>query len=435
MRTLRARIAPWVVWIVSAVIVVTVVAGPLLRNEAGVVLGTPLPPFLGPWSPAIDPLWAAVAVAALVLAVLGLPALMRSPTGVFLGGTLVATLGVRLAVNAARAGTGDWDLVLDPLRGFEGKNEYLPALGALQYGPHFLLDRFDELIPTLPAHAAAHPPGTLLVLDALGVTSPAGMAALTIGAGALATPLAFLAFRRVADEWVARAATLLLVLSPDAILFGATSADALFLFVGALSAWPLAAWVDGNGRRALVLAAAGTVLASFFAWSLPAVTAWAAIVAWRRGGLRRVLVLTAACAVAFVVVYGGLFLLTGYDVLRSFLATEDIYRFSVASMRPYWFWVVGSPVAFLVLAGLPIVWLALRALQAGREHAVAMAWVLGVAALLGFTKAETERIWLYLVPFLCLAAAEGLSRGRVRVVLALLAVQALAIQLLFTTVW
>lgn len=431
MAALRGRLP----WIVTAVALVTVVVGPILRSH-GAVLGTPMPPFLGPWNPGVHPL-VVVAALVLVLAVVALPRLLSAPGWAFAGGTLVATVAVRLAVNAARTGTDGWDAVFDPSRSFEGKNEYLPALAALQYGPRFLLDRFDELIPTLPPHAAAHPPGTLLVLDALGITTPAGMAALCIGAGALATPLAYWTFRRVVDQHVARVATLLLVLSPDAILFGATSADALYLFVGMLAAWPLAAWVAGGRRSALWLGAAGTVLSSFFAWSLPAVTAWAAILAWRRSGFRRVLVLTVACAVVALVAYGALYALTGYDVVASFRATEDIYRFSVASMRPYWFWVVGSPVAFLVLAGLPIAWLALRALARGDEAAVAIGWVVGVAALLGFTKAETERIWLYLVPLVCLAAAEGWAAHRrsLRVVLGLLAVQALLIEVFFDTVW
>ncbi len=428
----RLRLAlPWAVLALAAVVVV---AGPLLRSS-GVVLGTPLPPFLGPFHVLVDPPAALVAAVVLVAAVLALPALLRAPVATFALGSLAATLVVRLAVNAARTGTGGWYEVFDPLHGFEGKNEYLPALGSLQYGPRLLLDRFDELIPTLPAHAAAHPPGTLLLLDGLGITSPGAMAALVIGAGAVATPVAYFAFRRVSGEATARVATLLLVLSPDAILYGVTSADALFLLVAMLSAWPLAAWVTSGSRGALALAAAGTVIASFFAWSLPAVTAWAAILAWRRDGVRRAVVLAAACAGAAAVGYGALYLATGYDVVHSFLATEDIYRFSVASKRPYWFWVLGSPVAFLVMAGLPVAWLALRALARGQEAAVAIAWVIGVAALLGFTKAETERIWLYLTPLLCLAAAPAVPAGRLRVVLGLLAAQALAVEVLLGTVW
>ena len=59
--------------------------------------------------------------------------------------------------------------------------------------------------------------------------------------------------------------------------------------------------------------------------------------------------------------------------------------------------------------------------------------MIAVAAVLGFTKAETERIWLFLAPFVCLAAAE--SGAPLRPVLAALAAQALVYEVLFETVW
>ena len=59
--------------------------------------------------------------------------------------------------------------------------------------------------------------------------------------------------------------------------------------------------------------------------------------------------------------------------------------------------------------------------------------MIAIASVLGFTKAETERIWLFLVPFVCLAAAPLVRRPRA--LAAALAVQALAYELLFDTLW
>ncbi|HEX2087575.1 MAG TPA: hypothetical protein VHF89_17960, partial [Solirubrobacteraceae bacterium] len=67
--------------------------------------------------------------------------------------------------------------------------------------------------------------------------------------------------------------------------------------------------------------------------------------------------------------------------------------------------------------------------------AEAAALVVVASALGGFTKAETERIWLFLVPLVCLAAAAVLPRARLVAVLAALLAQALAVELLFGTVW
>ena len=58
-----------------------------------------------------------------------------------------------------------------------------------------------------------------------------------------------------------------------------------------------------------------------------------------------------------------------------------------------------------------------------------------VAAVVGFTKAETERIWLFLVPLACVAAAPQLPTRRLTAVLRALGAQALAVELLFQTIW
>jgi hypothetical protein len=61
--------------------------------------------------------------------------------------------------------------------------------------------------------------------------------------------------------------------------------------------------------------------------------------------------------------------------------------------------------------------------------------VIVAAAVLGFTEAETERIWLPFVPLACVAAAAVADLRRLRPVLIALSIQELAIGLLFRTIW
>ena len=72
-----------------------------------------------------------------------------------------------------------------------------------------------------------------------------------------------------------------------------------------------------------------------------------------------------------------------------------------------------------------------------RRHpaALALGGVLLVAAVLGFTKAEVERIWLMFVPLAAVAAAPSLPERATRPVLAALAVQTLATTALLNTLW
>jgi hypothetical protein len=61
--------------------------------------------------------------------------------------------------------------------------------------------------------------------------------------------------------------------------------------------------------------------------------------------------------------------------------------------------------------------------------------VVAISAVLGFTMAETERIWLFFAPYVCVAAAPLVTRRAFMPLLALLAEQALVIEALFGTPW
>ena len=336
-----------VAWAGAVIAAATIVTGHVLR-ASGTTLGVPTPPFLGPYFVQVDPL-ALLAAAVLGAGVWLAPRALALRPAAFGVATLIATVVVRLAVNAARTGTSGWDRMFDPFGYFEGKNEYLPALRALQYGPRFLLDRFAELVPSLPPHAAAHPPGTLLVLTRWGSPPRPAMAALCIAAGALATPLAYLTARAVADEQ-GRGRDVAAGLCPgrDPVRRDLGGRD--YLALGMLAAWPLAMFARRGGAPHWRTGAAAMAVATLFAWSLPAVAAWAAVLALRRGGVRRAAV-SVACAGRASSVSTRSLRRHGLRRGRRVRATEDIYRFSVASMRPYAYWVFGSPVAFLVVSG------------------------------------------------------------------------------------
>jgi methylthioxylose transferase len=249
----------------------------------------------------------------------------------------------------------------------------------------------------------------------------------------LAVPLAYLLARELLDERRARTATLLYVFAPSAVLYGATSADALYATVGLLAAVPLAA--GARSRVTLPLGAGALAVASFFSYANLAIGAWATLLAERRAGLRRAVMVAAACGVVLALFYLLLHLATGYDPVGVLRATETVYREGIASRRPYAFWVFGSPVAFLGALGLPIAWFALRSAGARFAPAVALVAVIAISAVLGFTKAETERIYQFLVPIACVAAAATLPDRWLPLILGALAFQALATELLVYTVW
>lgn len=428
----RGRLDARVSWIVIFVAVATIAVGVIVHHTTG-RLGTALPPFVAGWAPQAQLLPALIAAAVLGGAVVVLPRAVEARIAPWRFDLIIllAALACGLAVGAAREGTHGWWAIFDlgPRGSFEARNEYLPGLPTLSYGVHFYLDRFAELVPSQPVNVAGHPPGPLLLMHLLGIRSAQGLAALCIACAALCAPLAHRLGRALDGERAGRVAGALCALSPVVLLFGVTAFDAVFAAAGTATALLLV------GPRTRPLGAVALALSVFLSWALLGVGAWAAIVIWRREGTRAAVVLAVVCAAALVAFNLILVVATGYDPIGTLRATEQVYRDSVSTKRPLWFWAFGSPVAWGVLLGPPIVALLLRSATAARATGLATVIVVAVAAGGGFTKAETERIWLFLVPLACVAAAPHASRLRLPLVLGALAAQALAIQLLMGTVW
>jgi hypothetical protein len=351
------------------------------------------------------------------------PAVLRLRAVRFAAALLVGTLVLRLLLGAVRMGTFGWHDMFDVLPRGEGKNEYLPSLPAFDYGTRFVLDRFAELVPALPVHSAGHPPGLLLVMHWFGIDTANRLAALCIVVGAFSAPLTYVLARQLFEERTARIAGLLAALAPSMLHFGATSADAIFLTLGLLAAIGL--------LKRRVLGAVTLAVVTLFAWSLLAVAAWAAILVLLRDGWRPALKLALYTGVATLAFHGLLAASTGWDPVGTLKATAKVYELGIASRRPYSYWLFGSPSAFLLILGAPIAWLAAARLP--HPEATAIFAVMLVSAVGGFTKAETERIWLFLVPFVCLAAAPRVKWPTL--LAAALAVQAVVYEVLFDTLW
>ena len=209
-----------------------------------------------------------------------------------------------------------------------------------------------------------------------------------------------------------------------------TSVDYVFAALGTAIAWLLVA----PGRRALVAGCCLAAVGSFASWLLLAIPAWAVLVVLARDGPRRAALVAAGAGAAILAFTLLLALTLGYDPIAVLRALGPIYRHGIAAHRPYAFWLLGSPVAWGAMLGLPLAWLALCAGGTRDPAALALAALVLVSSAAGFTKAETERVWLPFVPLACVAAA-ALPVRRLTPLLAALACQAVAVEVLFNTVW
>lgn len=453
----RSPREPLVLAVLAVVAIGTVLVGWFEGVEKD-RFGTATPPFVMGWVPSIDP-WAIAAALVLgVGAVLGprlLSPRINAPTAA--GLLFLLALAAGLTLSASRGGTYGWWAIFDlaPGGSFEAINEYLPGLPLLDSGLHNYLDRFAETVPSQPVNIAGHGPAPLLLMRALGAETAETLAALCIVGAALCAPLTYAIARTVGTEQTARIAGLLAVFTPVMLLDGFTSFDAVYAALGAGAAALLLARPDATrtsehahatdaargpwdaARPSWTLALGGLAfgVATTFSWALLGVGAAVALAVLFRDGWRRGLVVAAVAGAGFIGVNAVLAIVWGYDPVGTLIATETVYRNSVAMIRPYGFWLFGSPVAWGLLLGPVIFAAAVRAGMRRSPAALAILTVILIAAVAGFTKAETERIWLIFVPLACVAAAPLMTRRRLPLVLGVLGTQALAIQLLYETVW
>jgi len=304
------------------------------------------------------------------------------------------------------------------------RNDYVAAFPLVSDDPARFVDRFAELVPTLPVHPSGHPAGGTLLAWGIArpVGEPEGLALAVIFLGALTALPVFVLARRLLDERPARLAVLLWALAPSTLLYGATSLDAVFALLSACAVALLVAGRIAPGA----LVAGGVFLCSY---ASPLAVVWVAIVRGPRGGARIAL----ACCVAALGLLAVAWLALGYDPVGAVRATREAYERGIGGDRPWWYWSFASPAAFLLALGPLLAERFLLGVERATAGARALAACLLLGALSGVMEAEVERIWQFAIPFAAIAAAPLLGTRHARLLLAAGVVQAIVVQALYDT--
>ncbi len=342
-----------------------------------------------------------------------------------------------------------WPVALNLARGPEAltaplmrtSDEYLPNVDRVDAagGPRGFLTTYPERVDDYNVHVRSHPPGFLLLLyglDRLGLGGAGWAAGLVVLAGAAAAPAVLVATREVAGEGWARRAAPFVAVSPAA-LWVATSADAFFAGVGAVGVTAVVLASGREGRRSDALAVVGGLLLG-----LTAVFSYGLLLLWLVPLpvlvlRRRVRVLGLSVAAAAGVV--GALWLAGFDYLHGLEITRRQVAESVQRTRPYGFSLVSNAAALAIACG-PAAVVGLVGLRDRRLWLV-VGGALGavaLAALIGLSKGEVERIWLPFTVWLLVAGAAAVRRwgpGSLRWWLGAQVVVAIGVEAIFRTGW
>jgi hypothetical protein len=281
-----------------------------------------------------------------------------------------------------------------------------------------LVKNYDRSIGFFPMHARTKPllpvalfVGLLRLFRAEAPLAIAALLALLTGASIVAL---FAALRRIVDENTALIACVVFALMPSlAIFFPQIDVTYALFTCGVLATWPRA--LQGSKIAAAIF---GLV---FFAMSL---TSYALLVIGifcvllALSNVRQALIAGSIALGVFAAAYLVFDLATGYPVLATFQAALRQQREILPFLhRPY---PRSIPFDLLDFA-LGMGWAPLLAALlyvARRERTTVTPIVLAglltppIVALTGLLQAETSRVWIFLMPFVALAAALELVRWR-----------------------
>lgn len=239
-----------------------------------------------------------------------------------------------------------------------------------------------------------------------------------------AAPLAYLAARVYLEPAPAAVLALAMVATPATLLFSPGKDPAqLALVLPALAAWLLAhrngrVWPAALCGGLLMFGCGASLVCVWIGVALAAADVLAAVVTGgkRRGPamwsrlLRRILPAAAAAGGVAVIMHAGL----GYDVLSASLAVAqsqaEVTRTRPDAMPLVW-QALGAPL-FLLFAGATLWWFLLDPRRDGpadaaRDFGGALIATTALVLLvtIGFTNAETPRLWIPFVPLLLIGAA------------------------------
>jgi hypothetical protein len=323
---------------------------------------------------------------------------------------------------------------------------YTVALSPAAADPREFLDRHAELLPSLPKHAATHPPGPVLYyrgLVALFERSPSltrvllrlqghdesqeprppstraskgaalfGALVLTLCGMAAAWPVAAFAERLSGDALAGARVGVLWTLVPGPVLFVPQFDQALAAVIASASAVLVAAAAESSSSIRIALAiAAGSLggLALFVSYGslvFLAIVGLAVLVVGRFSKPSMSILLVAATATVGVLAATAVL---GYDPLASLRTALAIHRETYTRPRSYALWLGFDLLDLALFLGPPV-----AALFVGRLTRSPLARALGIALALlvlsGATRGEVGRLWIPLMPLLLVAAVAG-SRG------------------------
>jgi hypothetical protein len=281
---------------------------------------------------------------------------------------------------------------------------------------------FDRFVGFFPLHARTKPLVPVMLYVGLarifGPATPIAAATLIALLTAASIVALFATVRRLADEETALIAAVIFALMPSLALFFPQLDLVYPLFTcGVLATWPRAL----QGSRGAAVAFGLVVFAmSLTSYSLLVIGVFCVLLALFRRSLRDVAMASAIAGITILAAYGLFVLATGYPAMATFRAALDQQRRILPLLhRPFPQTIPWDVLDFALGTGwaplfAAVLFLARRERSELRPLVIAGLLTAPIVMITGLMQSETSRVFVFLMPFVALAAALELAHWQPR---------------------
>ena len=295
-----------------------------------------------------------------------------------------------------------------------------------------ILRNYVERMPSLEWYGQHYPPGNLILL---AIERNLGIPGLLKSIVCLLTVLSALPLYALArelrlDNLATSAAILLFTASTSVLVYCTINTTSLVLLPGTLCLWMLIRGLRTGSLAAAAILGLSFAFYLFFSFSasiLGVLMALTTVIAWWRGAVstRNVLrtgVTSLACVFAAIAL---LYVTTRFNLIACFITAihghqtqqgnqgfDDPIRYLLRSTGNVLAYLISTaPLAILAISAAWFAWRSRsREIELSSALFIAAPLTVLIAGFSGLFYVETERIWMFLTPFLALAAGAELSR-------------------------
>lgn len=293
-----------------------------------------------------------------------------------------------------------------------------------------------ELFSSLSGHAQTHPPGGILFLWVISKLFGYNLLAASLGSIAFTSltviPIYLLA-KELYGESIGRYTLALFLITPNFVMFTATSMDGPFSLFPILSLYLFYKGIfSDQARRYGFLTGISIGCGMLMTYSIVFIGLFFNVVMlltliMNRKGFRRILTLLLIAGVTFSAFYLLVFLFTGFNLLEALQASIRKDRAALGTgyetIGLYFHLSVGNLFAFLIGVGIPMttVWgrQVVRTIREARRGEPIDIYVIGyltsllVIAFSALFTMEVERVWIFMAPFIIIPVAQHLSQRNI----------------------